>query len=152
QLYGNKYTWQFIDRWKDHLDTPGSQQLSYFIDLFGPRAWYDLVPDQDHRLVVEGYGSFTTEGGVGESDYLSAAQTPDGTLAIAYMPTRRPITVDLGQMSGAQVQARWYDPSKGTFSTLPDSPYTARGTAQMTPPNNNGDGDDDWVLVLETVN
>jgi Putative collagen-binding domain of a collagenase/Protein of unknown function (DUF4038) len=152
QLYGNKYTWQFIDRWKDHLDTLGSRQISYLIDLFGPRAWYDLVPDQEHRLVVDGYGAYTTEGGVAESEYLTAARSPDGTLGIAYVPTRRRITVDLSQMAGTGVGVRWYDPSNGTFTPIPASPYATSGTAQLSTPGKNGDGDDDWVLVLETLN
>ena len=28
QLYGNKFTWQFIDDWKNHLDTTGVAELA----------------------------------------------------------------------------------------------------------------------------
>ena len=27
QFYGNHYTWQFAEGWKEHLDTPGSVQV-----------------------------------------------------------------------------------------------------------------------------
>ena len=57
QLYGNKYTWQFIDGWKDQLDTPGAVQMAYVTALFEPRKWYELVPDQDHTVVTAGFGN-----------------------------------------------------------------------------------------------
>ena len=46
-----------------------------------PRPWYDLVPDQNHTLVTSGYGTF------GDDDYVTAARTPDGKLAMAYVPS-----------------------------------------------------------------
>ena len=51
--------------------------------------WYDLVPDQNHTVVTSGYGTF------GRTDYVTAASTPDGKLAIAYLPSGRTVTVDL---------------------------------------------------------
>ncbi len=89
QFYGNHYTWQFIDGWKSHLNTEGSAQLGQLIKLFAQRPWFRLVPDQQHRILTAGYGTYTTTGNVGSSDYATAASTPDGTLAIAYLPDRR---------------------------------------------------------------
>ena len=60
QLYGNKYTWQFLSGWKSHLDTPGSVQFGYAARLFAKRPWYRLVPDQNHDVVTSGYGAFGT--------------------------------------------------------------------------------------------
>jgi hypothetical protein len=147
QLYGNKYTWQFIDGWKTQLDTIGSMQMGYVTALFGPRAWYDLVPDQDHSLVTSGYGAFKSDGGVADSDYATAARTSDGRLAIAYMPTGRTLTVDLSKMSGT-LNAKWYDPTRGTFIAA-GSGLANSGSHDFTPPAKNADGDTDWVLVLE---
>ena len=65
QFYGNHYTWQFADGWKDHLDTPGSAQLGYLVRLFTGLPWFRLVPDQAHRIVTAGYGTFTATGNVG---------------------------------------------------------------------------------------
>ena len=144
QLYGNRFTWQMIDGWQDQLNTPGAVQMAYLMALFSPRRWYDLVPDQAHRLVTAGLGSF------GADDYVTAARTPDGTLAIAYIPSARAITVDMTQMTGS-VTARWYDPSAGTFSNIPGSPFANIGALGFTTPGNNTDGDEDWVLVLEAA-
>jgi hypothetical protein len=148
QLYGNHYTWTFASGWKGMLDSPGALQMPYLKAVFGPRAWQDLVPDQNHSVVTAGYGTFTSSGHVDDSDYLTAARTPDGALVMAYMPTTRTITVALTKLRGPAT-ARWYDPSRGVYAAIGGSPFTNSGTQTFTPPGANGDGDGDWLLVLE---
>jgi hypothetical protein len=154
QLYGNGYTWPFKPGWKDKLDTPGAIQMAYVQALFLPRPWYRLVPDQKHTVVTDGYGTFdatTTAGNlfVMTSDYVTAARTPDGALVMAYLPSLRTVTVDMTQLGGPAT-ARWYDPSRGTYTAVQGSPLRNVGKRAFTPPGNNGDGDGDWILVLET--
>jgi len=148
QLYGNRYTWPFIGGWQSHLDTPASNQIAHVNFLFASRPWYELIPDQAHTVVTAGYGTFTDSGALGDSDYLTAARTPDGALVMAYMPTLRTITVDMTTL-GAPAYASWYDPSNGTFTAIPGSPLANAGTRGFTPPGTDSDGDGDWVLVLE---
>src|ERR1022692_2113224 len=57
--------------------------------LFRSRPWYDMVPDQDHQIVVDGLGEFNG------LDYVAAARTQDGETVMAYMPSARTVTVDL---------------------------------------------------------
>jgi hypothetical protein len=151
QLYGNHFTWQFIAGWQTNLDTPGAIQIGYMNSLFQSRAWYDLVPDTNHTVVTAGPGlaDFSTSGNVSGNDYLTAASAPDGTLAIAYIPTLGTNTVDMSKFSAA-VTAWWFDPAGGTYSSVPGSPFPNSGTVDFTPPGNNSDGDGDWVLVIET--
>ena len=141
QLYGNFYTWRFESGWKSHLDTPGSVQFGYAARLFAKRPWYRLVPDQNHDVVTSGYGAF------GTLDYVTAAATPSGTLAIAYLPTARTISVDMGKLAGA-ARAQWFDPTNGKYSDVSGSPFANSGTRSFTPPAKNSGGDSDWVLVL----
>ena len=101
QLYGNKYTWQFIDDWKTHLDTKGVSELQIATKLFAGRPWFKLVPDQNHQLVTEGFGSFAASGSVNDNDYVAAALTPNRKLAIAYLPAHHTLTVDLRRLSGS---------------------------------------------------
>src|SRR3989442_9565749 len=142
QVYGNRYTWQFAQGWQDQLDTPGAVQIADLMALFAPRRWYDLVPDQAHTLVTAGLGTFDTP------DYVTAARTPDGTLAMAYVPSARALTVDMSRLSGP-VTGRWYDPASGSFATILGSPLANSGLRVFATPGNNADGDEDWVLVLE---
>ncbi|MCK7480560.1 MAG: glycoside hydrolase family 140 protein [Candidatus Moduliflexus flocculans] len=73
--------------------------------LFASRPWQTLVPDQAHALVTAGRGTFwsggTPSSGISQNDYVAAASTPDGKLAIVYIPTSRTITVDLARLSGS---------------------------------------------------
>jgi hypothetical protein len=148
QLYGNHYTWTFVSGWQNNLDTTGAIQLGYMKSLFASRAWYNLVPDQNHAVVTAGYGTFATTGSLGANDYLTAARTPDGSLVIAYMPTVRTITVNMSELSGP-VTARWFDPTGNTYAPISGSPFPNSGFQQFTPPGNNGAGD--WVLLLEVA-
>ena len=47
------------------------------------------------------------------------------------------------------VTARWYDPTRGTYTTIAGSPLANTGAQRFAPPGNNADGDGDWALVLE---
>jgi hypothetical protein len=148
QLYGNMYTVRFLNGWKSNLDTPGAKQLGYVSNLFAPRQWYNLVPDQGHSVVTAGYGTYDGSTTLANSNYATAAATPDGSLVVAYMPTPRTITVDVSKLSGPAT-ARWYDPAGGTY-TLIGSSLPNTGSLQFTPPGNNADGNGDWVLVIGT--
>lgn len=143
QMYGNKFTWPFLPGWQEKLDTPGAAQMKYVQALFEPRDWYDLIPDQEHKVVTERWGTF------GKFDYVSAARTPDGKLVMAYLPQGQAVTVDMSKLA-APSRARWYDPASGHFQTIPGSPLPNAGSARFHPPGKNADGDPDWVLVLET--
>ena len=112
-------------------------QLGYMNNLFAPRKWYDLVPDQTHRVVIDGYGTPAPSGtgSVATDTYATAARTPDGTLIIVYMPTLRPITVDMSRLSGPTA-AHWYDPTTAEYIPVSGEPLTNFGARQFTPPGN----------------
>ena len=54
QLYGNKYIWPFASGWQSYLDSPGTLELAYVNKLFNSMAWWNLVPDQTHQIVILG--------------------------------------------------------------------------------------------------
>jgi hypothetical protein len=171
-MYGNHYTWTFasgwqsylktagvkhilysflrygISGWQSHLETAGMKQLIYFKNLLSSRRWYDLVPDRSHTLLTAGYGTYTPRGNVSDSDYATAANTPDGTLAMVYTPVRHTLTIALTNFSSS-VTARWYDPTANRFAAIPGSPFPNIETHNFTTPGKNSAGDGDWMLVLE---
>jgi len=151
QFYGNTYTWQFLVGWQHKLDTVGSRQMTFVTNLFSHRRWFDLVPDTRHRLVVSGYGTYSASANINDADYVTAARTRDGRLAIAYLPTGGSIVVDLKRMAGPRVRAQWYDPTDGRYRTIQGSPLRRKGSRRFTTPGRNHEGDPDWVLVLATA-
>ena len=149
QLYGNHYIWPFISGWQNNLNTVGVQQLQYNSALFTAREWWSLVPDTNHTVLTGGYGTYATNGLISTNDYATAASTPDGALAMVYVPTNRTLTVNLAKLKAAAT-ARWYDPTSGGYTAITGSPFANTGTHNFTSPGINGAGDEDWVLVLET--
>jgi Protein of unknown function (DUF4038)/Putative collagen-binding domain of a collagenase len=148
QLYGNHYTWSFQDGpWKARIDTAAVTEVGYMVRLLESVAWYDLVPDENHRLMTNGYGQQVTTGHVSDSTYATAAMTADGSLSLVYLPTVRGITVDMSRFGGP-VAGRWYDPTNGTDATIAGSPFANSGSHVFRPNGQNGAGDPDWVLVL----
>jgi hypothetical protein len=136
QVIGNRPIWLFDPGWQRAMDAPGSLDMIYWGRLFRSRAWFDLVPDQQHEVVTSGLGEFTG------LDYLSAAGTSDGGTIIAYMPTSRTITVDLTKVSGGQAVAWWFNPRNGEATLAGKFPTT--GMKKFTP-----SAPGDWVLVLD---
>jgi len=59
QMYGNGYTWPFVNGWQAHFDTPGAAQIKIMKQFFEARAWFSLVPDTNHTLVTSNYGVFS---------------------------------------------------------------------------------------------
>ena len=144
----NLSTWTFASGWQSHLQTTGTRELMYFKNFFSSRKWYNLIPDQSHTLLTAGYGTYTPGGNVSDSDYATAAKTPDGTLAVVYTPVRHTLTIALNNFS-SRVTTRWYDPTADTFAAIPGSPFPNSGSHNFTTPGNNSRGDPDWVLLLQ---
>jgi hypothetical protein len=174
QLYGSAWSWPLEKGWKAHLDTTGALQLKVMKSLFTPRKWYELRPDKDHTTITDGYDAMAcfvgrilewvahfpslerfvrramTTGYIAANGCATAARTEDGSLVIAYMPTLRPLTLDMTQLAGPTI-ARWYDPTDGSFTDVGRAPIANVGNVTFRPPNENQAGDGDWVLILETA-
>jgi hypothetical protein len=143
-LYGSAAWTVQPDVWRKWLDSPGAQHMAHFGRLFRSLEWFRLVPDAAHEILVAGLGE------AGTPEYATCAATPDGVLAVCYLPTARPVTVDLSRLKGP-VEARWFDPTSGEYTTVEGSPLAGAGRREFTPPARNSAGDSDVVLVLETA-
>ena len=135
--------WNFHDGWEQRLSTRALTQITRLRTLFSTLAWWQLVPDTGSELVTAGRGTkLTTDEAkdVLENDYVTAARTPDGRLAVIYLPNQRTISVNTSAMA-AGTQAAWIDPTSGARRPVPMS-------ATFTTPGANAEGDNDWLLLL----
>jgi hypothetical protein len=142
-VFGNRPIWPYEPGWEEALDSPGSRSMVHVRALFESLPWWTLEPDLDHQLLIAGAGS----GG----DTAVAARTRDGAFVVAYTPTLRNLSLDLSQLAGPRVQARWYDPANGSYSTVAGSPFEASGVRVFNRGNPNASGRGDWALVLESI-
>lgn len=140
--YGHKHLWSMRPEWRSAMYDPGSKQMKHVKHLFASRPWYKLIPDQNHDLVTAGFGDF------GKVDFVCAARSDDRSLALAYFPTNRTISVDLGRLGG-DVIAKWFDPTDGSEKNVEGSPFPKGAKREFTPPLKNAAGESDWVLLME---
>jgi hypothetical protein len=134
--FGSSAEWCGSTDWQGQLDGSGSASMMYVQRLFLSRPWSRLVPDFDHAALTAGYGSW------GSSTYATAALAADGGTLVAYLPSRRQVTVDMSTISGPEARGWWYDPAAGTATEIGTFPTSS--TQQLTPPASG-----DWVLVVD---
>lgn len=72
----------------DH-GVPGAQQMRHVKTLFDSLPWWQLVPDYQHQILVQGYGEYT------RANYVTVAATDDKSLFVAYLPLPHPVTLDM---------------------------------------------------------
>ena len=143
EFYGSD-DWEFLPGWESRLDAPGMLDVSRVRHLVEQLPWWRLVPDEHGRFLVGGRGTPQADDNpqtdVLDSDYATAAISPDGTAALVYVPTPRTVTIDPSLLAPG-VRVSWVDPSSGA--------ETAAGVhGSYTSPGPNADGDGDWVLVV----
>ena len=151
-LFGNNPIWHFDGPgifavspadWRLWLDSPGARSMTHHVDLLSAHEWWLLEPDAANTVLTGGLGSGL--------DRAVAARTGTGSVVLAYLPSLRSITIDMGQLAGPSVAARWFDPASGSFTTVGGSPFPASGLQGFTPPGINSSGFGDWVLELVSV-
>ena len=151
QFMGVLGLFDFAAGWEGLLDAPGRHAQVHLRALADGYRWWDLVPDLSRGKDYAAWHDASLRPfivtGVGElrgMDFCSAARTPDGELAMAYMPTSRQVVVDLTQMSGPIVRATWFDPITG--ARTPAGYWPVSDHAPFSP-----SASQDWVLILESV-
>lgn len=139
--------WEFNEGWESRLDTPAVRQLKAIRGLWASWPWWQLVPDVATPLVIAGRGTRLTNDDmvdVLDNDYVTAARTPDGSLAVVYVPTQRTIRLEPTLIPpGATVS--WIDPANAGARPMPAA---IDQDGDVTTPGANADGDDDWLLVI----
>jgi hypothetical protein len=132
--YGSQI-WNFPANWHDILKWPGAQQVQYANNFFNAINWWQLVPDQKHDLVLNGFGTYS------KTDYVTAALTDDKKTAALYMFKSVPVLVDLSQLKGSKITAQWFNPRTGEYT---GGGNHISGKVEFLPPTN-----EDWALVLK---
>jgi Protein of unknown function (DUF4038)/Putative collagen-binding domain of a collagenase len=144
EFFGSR-DWAFHPGWERRLSTRSLTQVTRLRRLFSTLRWWQLVPDTAGQLVTAGRGTRLVADqpmDVLENDYVTAARTADGRLAVVYLPTRRTISVNRAAMA-AGTRAAWVDPASGRRRPVPMS-------ATFTTPGRNAAGGHDWLLLLSS--
>lgn len=144
--YGCHDVWQFHNElhevinfsntsWNDALHFPGAVQMGIMRRLFESRPWQSLVPDEG--LILAGQGD-------GER-HIQAACDEQGSFLMAYLPQGGSVTVDISKLTGAKIQAHWFNPRNG--EAQPIGEYPSGRERKFTAPTSGRISD--WVLILD---
>ncbi len=121
------------------LDLPGGNSLRYYFDLFNSRPWYQIVPDPESKIIIEGAGVYA------KNDYAIAGSDKKGKFIIAYIPSGRTFKVNTAALVGNKVKASWYNPRDGTTAVIGENKNP--GVLSLKTPDEN-----DWVLIVDSIN
>ncbi len=153
--YGHGSIWNFKKNWKSKLHDKGATHVTYIANWIRNYEWEKLVPDGAHNIIIDGYGTWYNRGnGKERYDYVTVAGASDRSFAVAYVPSRRDITIDLNWFStaGDTVGLKWYDPTtRETYIAIPGTPFKTSGTKTLQMPMDNSWGDEDWVLIAQVA-
>lgn len=121
--------------WFESLDAPGAFDMTHLRDLMESRPFLTRMPDQ--TIVADAPSD--------RLDYVAATRSNDGSYAMLYFPTGKPVTVRMDKVSGDKVRAWWFDPREGKAMEI--GTFATSGTRKFIPPSSGQDND--WVLVLD---
>ncbi len=119
--------------WSLAIDLPGAKQMKYLRRLIESRSMLDRIPDQ----------SLILESNLASNERIQATRGND--YAFIYVSAGKTVTVNMGKISGNQINAYWFDPRNGKVEDL--GKFENKGTKQFTPITL-GYGQD-WILVLD---
>jgi hypothetical protein len=118
--------------WYVALHLPGAAQMKYLRGLVESRPMLDRVPDQS--MITNALGA---------NDRIQATRGKD--YVFVYTTQGKPITINMGKISGTQVHSFWFDPKNGAHKEIGIS--SNKGQQTFSPPSS-GYGQD-WVLVID---
>jgi hypothetical protein len=151
QVFGNNPVWHFDgpgiipinQKWVPALASRGARSMGYLASLFSSLEWWRLKPDLNNTFLKSGTGV-----NIGRA---VASIADDGSFGVGYVPNVRQIGFNLSKMAGPNISAQWFDPSNGTYTAAPGSPFPAAGSQFLNPSHLNASGASDWVLILRSV-
>jgi hypothetical protein len=118
--------------WYVAMDLPGAAQMKYLRLLMEARPMLDRVPDQ--TIITDALGN---------SDRVQATRGKD--YLFVYTAQGKPVTVNMGKISGSTIKAWWYNPRNGEAKDA--GSFDNKGQQNFTAPSS-GYGND-WVLVID---
>lgn len=120
--------------WQAGVDTPGIRAMTVMRSCFDRLPWWDLRPAPE--LLTEQPGDDDP------AQFIAAAKTADGRLAVVYIPKGGAVCLDTSSLQHPAVQ-RWFNPRTGEWTA---SGPVAATTCTLTSPE-----DEDWVLCIQSV-
>ncbi len=142
--YGS-WNWRMEKNWRHIHSDKGASDMGILRKVFEGLHWHRLVPDNSNSVIIDGYGTY------GQMDYVTTAALSNGMLSVSYIPPtgREPcnLTVDLSWFVDP-VELEWVNPATGETQLAVDQTLSKGVRYVVTTPGDNGDGANDWLLII----
>jgi hypothetical protein len=143
--YGAEAIWHHNrerETWRMALQYRSRQDMTHKKSFLDQIPWWTLKPDMENEVLVGGYGTWRTD------EFAVAAVSESRKLAVVYTPVRHALQLQLNQLAAGKIEARWFDPTSGVFSSPSGWNPESRGLVTVQSPEKNSAGDGDSVLIL----
>ena len=127
--YGHERVWDLDEDWASSLDDPSALDVARICEVLT-----GIGPLEPSRSVLDA-------GARGSGELDRAVTGRAGGTAVTYLPSGRPVTVDLAALGGDRVLLTWVDPATGERRSAGD--HEAAGTLEPAWP-----GWSDAVLLM----
>lgn len=138
--YGHMNLWDSEPTWRNYLNDKSTKDIQVLISLL-ENYKLELLPDHRNgnntKMLSSGYGSS------GSNTYAVSAMSRDKSVGLAYFPSGRNITVNMGAFKSGNVTLSWFNPDNGQKQNI--GTYSANGTRNINYPG----GFSDAVLIAE---
>ncbi len=145
--YGHHQIWQFMNKdlykpinvgdtiipWRKAAQAEGAKQMMHLKNLMLSRPYTSRIADQS--LIKSANGKTYV-------DLVYATRDENKSYAMIYLPQNKPVSIDLGKISGSEKNVWWFDPTNGKSTA---GKKVKSGTQTFTPPKQGKD----WVLVID---
>jgi hypothetical protein len=121
------------DPWRECLNYPGAAHMKALVEILERLPWHQLRPDAPLAAPTQVDEDFT--------NYIPAARTVDGNLALAYLPANPTAVFDLSSFEKG-ARATFINPRSGERLAPADLPGEAQVTVKTPGPG-------DWLLLFE---
>lgn len=121
------------DPWRECLSYPGAAHMKALVEILDRLPWHQLRPDAPLAAPVQVDEGFT--------NYVPAARTTDGNLALAYLPANPVATFDLSTFEKG-ARATFINPRNGERLAPADLPGEPEVTVKAPGPG-------DWLILFE---
>lgn len=146
--YGHHQIWQFLNKelyapinvgdtligWRKATNAEAASQMKYLKQVFLSRPFENRTVDQS---------LIHSDKGATYLDLIIAMRAIDRSYAMIYLPTNKPVAIDLSVLSGSSKNGWWYDVRTGSASPIKST--KAKGVQTFTPPQQGKD----WLLVID---
>jgi hypothetical protein len=128
----------FHSTWKVNITRDGAEYINHFAKILGRLPWEFMQPNNQLNILPDSLDRVEIT-----SFFLSNRR-----MAMLYIPSSRPIKLDLTPLNGEEFRVVWYSPRTGKRWTGADVPMTSM--ALISPPDAQAGWD--WILLVGSKN